>query len=243
MNSSYVETDEEQRRWLSTFAYDHAATFGTSIVGFGHLETQNRLVGCLEYPSAHIDGSHPHANVAPETYHQLTLTNPWLETKPHQLGAEYIGCSTPAWMPSQADSPPTVAFPVSCEYQHTSQQGYSFQDLQAPLPVGYVTSSSTCQDNSGPLLRFNGADLQQPSNNLEPAQSPHIIEQRRFDPPLVPCVDGAMPRQQLPRFVGDEYAASWIRGTGVERVGWCGFCPTWHRLKDSAYWYHVCKLQ
>lgn len=43
-------------------------------------------------------------------------------------------------------------------------------------------------------------------------------------------------QQQQPRFEGDLYAALWVRGEGVSREGWCGFCSTWHRLKDSAYW-------
>ncbi|CAK1355291.1 unnamed protein product [Cercospora beticola] len=48
-----------------------------------------------------------------------------------------------------------------------------------------------------------------------------------------------MPRRQSPRFAGDEYTARWVRGYGTDRAGWCGFCSSWHKLKDSAYWYHM----
>ena len=42
--------------------------------------------------------------------------------------------------------------------------------------------------------------------------------------------------QQSVRFKGDLYTATWVRGDGAEREGWCGYCSSWHRLKDSAYW-------
>lgn len=44
--------------------------------------------------------------------------------------------------------------------------------------------------------------------------------------------------RQKPRFAGDLYTALWVRGEGTERAGWCGFCSTWHKLKDSAYVSH-----
>ena len=45
--------------------------------------------------------------------------------------------------------------------------------------------------------------------------------------------------KQHPRFKSDLYRTLFIRGEGGERAGWCGFCSSWHRLKDSAYWYHL----
>jgi len=42
--------------------------------------------------------------------------------------------------------------------------------------------------------------------------------------------------KQNPRFVGDLYTAPWVRGTGSDRAGWCTFCSSWLKLKDSAYW-------
>lgn len=55
---------------------------------------------------------------------------------------------------------------------------------------------------------------------------------QRSDPPGTPGM-----QRQRPRFEGDLYTAPWVRGEGTERAGWCSFCSTWHRLKDSAFWY------
>ncbi|TKA78211.1 hypothetical protein B0A55_03768 [Friedmanniomyces simplex] len=46
-------------------------------------------------------------------------------------------------------------------------------------------------------------------------------------------------RQQSPRFEGDLYAALWVSGDGAGRTAWCGYCSSWHKLRDSAYWYHM----
>ncbi|KAF2173132.1 hypothetical protein M409DRAFT_17079 [Zasmidium cellare ATCC 36951] len=54
-----------------------------------------------------------------------------------------------------------------------------------------------------------------------------------------PSQDGLVPRRQDPRFAGDEYTAKWVRGDRLDRAGWCSRCSTWHKLKDSAYWYHM----
>ena len=54
----------------------------------------------------------------------------------------------------------------------------------------------------------------------------------RSDPPYMPGL-----QKQTPRFEGDLYTAPFIKGEGVERAGWCGFCCSWHKLKDSAFWY------
>ena len=45
--------------------------------------------------------------------------------------------------------------------------------------------------------------------------------------------------RQAPRFGDDLYTAQWIRGEGTERAGWCGICSTFHKMKDSAFWYHM----
>lgn len=41
--------------------------------------------------------------------------------------------------------------------------------------------------------------------------------------------------KRRPRFEGDLYAPQWVRGEGVERAGWCGFCSSWHKLKVSTF--------
>ncbi|RMZ11759.1 hypothetical protein D0864_00907 [Hortaea werneckii] len=45
--------------------------------------------------------------------------------------------------------------------------------------------------------------------------------------------------EQSPRSPNDLYTAQWVRGERTTRAGWCGYCCTWYRLKDSAYWYHM----
>ena len=58
----------------------------------------------------------------------------------------------------------------------------------------------------------------------------------RSEPPCLYDDDGQPLQKRNPRFQGDLYAALWTRGKGASREGWCGFCASWHRLKDSAYW-------
>ncbi|KAM0720534.1 hypothetical protein Q7P37_004670 [Cladosporium fusiforme] len=50
--------------------------------------------------------------------------------------------------------------------------------------------------------------------------------------------DPLYPRQQPSRWIGDLYTPTYVRGDGSNRAGWCGNCPSWLTLKDSAYWYH-----
>lgn len=59
----------------------------------------------------------------------------------------------------------------------------------------------------------------------------------RHHPPALHALDGQPLQKLTPRFEGDLYQALWIRGEGASREGWCGHCPSWHKLKDSAYWY------
>ncbi|KAF2207463.1 hypothetical protein CERZMDRAFT_119045 [Cercospora zeae-maydis SCOH1-5] len=63
--------------------------------------------------------------------------------------------------------------------------------------------------------------------------------ERVSEPPYPGSPAEPVPRRQSPRFVGDEYTARWVRGNGTDRAGWCRLCSSWHKLKDSAYWYHM----
>ena len=60
------------------------------------------------------------------------------------------------------------------------------------------------------------------------------VRKDRLDPPTSQV--GGKLRQQSPRFKDDLYTATWVRGEGAQRAGWCGYCSSWHTLKDSAYW-------
>jgi hypothetical protein len=57
----------------------------------------------------------------------------------------------------------------------------------------------------------------------------------RFTPPEEPN----LAQQKLPRFSGDLYTARYVVGKGIDREGWCGYCCSWYRLKDSAYWVRI----
>ncbi|KAI7000134.1 hypothetical protein KC360_g738 [Hortaea werneckii] len=50
---------------------------------------------------------------------------------------------------------------------------------------------------------------------------------------------GCTLHEQPTRSPNDLYTAQWVRGERTTRAGWCGYCCTWYRLKDSAYWYHM----
>lgn len=39
--------------------------------------------------------------------------------------------------------------------------------------------------------------------------------------------EGPKPQRKNPRHAEDEYTASWIRGDGAEREGWCALCGNW----------------
>jgi len=57
-----------------------------------------------------------------------------------------------------------------------------------------------------------------------------------------PLAQASRIRRQSPRFEGDLYAALWVSGEGADRIGWCGYCSSWHKLKDSAYWVRTMAL-
>lgn len=50
----------------------------------------------------------------------------------------------------------------------------------------------------------------------------------RSDPPPTDHTESGRLRRQKPRFAGDEYTASWVRGEGIDRAGWCGLCASWY---------------
>jgi len=59
---------------------------------------------------------------------------------------------------------------------------------------------------------------------------PILDSTQRTDPPM--CKDR---KRQKPKSDLVLYTPLWVRGEGAERAGWCGFCPSWHRLKDSTF--------
>lgn len=94
----------------------------------------------------------------------------------------------------------------------------SFPTLPSLLPSGFSASSES------PMVEDCTA-LHGLFQQLPPTRSAPLYAE--YDPTL---------HQQDPRFDGDLYTASWVRGEGAERAGWCGYCSSWLKLKDSAYW-------
>ncbi|KAF2767702.1 hypothetical protein EJ03DRAFT_141323 [Teratosphaeria nubilosa] len=111
----------------------------------------------------------------------------------------------------------------------TSNWSRSSHSINPDVPV-----SGTCSDprDTGP----SSLQLQWPPSASD-IFKPLL---RRSDPPETDFVVGvSQPQPQNPRFEGDLYTAQWTRGDGPDRFGWCGYCSSWWRLKDSAYWYHA----
>lgn len=62
------------------------------------------------------------------------------------------------------------------------------------------------------------------------------LPSRRLDPPPCGSTANSSLHQQDPRSKSDLYTALWVRGERADRAGWCGYCCSWYKLKDSAYW-------
>lgn len=98
-----------------------------------------------------------------------------------------------------------------------------------PLPQACKTE----EDTSSSTLAHQGFQQHAPSNmfTLATIIFPDLSTLHRTDP----SYSGQKLQRQKPRFEGDMYTALWVQGEGTERAGWCGFCSTWHKLKDSAF--------
>lgn len=97
-------------------------------------------------------------------------------------------------------------------------------------------SQQTAMQSSPPLRPFDVNALTSHPPNLFQCTS------RAPRPPAMDdlaVADPLHPRKQSARFEQDLYTPAWIRGHGNGRSGWCGYCTSWHTLKDSAYWYHM----
>jgi hypothetical protein len=85
--------------------------------------------------------------------------------------------------------------------------------------------------------RFNSRIQYPESSSIVTNLFPSLSTDSRLEP--TDFKDDPTLQKRDPRWEGDLYTARWVRGDGAERAGWCGYCPSWHKLKDSAYWYHA----
>lgn len=248
MNSPYVGTDEAQRRWLSTVATNQSLDCTDALGAFGYSPIYYHTTGhpkIASDPSSNGPGTYDHCEYESEYQPQSTVawsnSNSHLSSSPFHHESEYHGNCPSTWTLPDFGLRPTDASLASNNHEPLPLQTHAVLPLQVTQHPSH-TNHDFVTPVAFEQTTFIAVSSDLSLGNAQSLAAPEALEEKVFDPPMVPYHDGAMPRQQSPRFIGDKYAASWIRGVGVERVGWCGFCPTWHRLKDSAYWYHVSQL-
>lgn len=113
------------------------------------------------------------------------------------------------------------------------------QDYNLPVALGPCnTLQSNCTEQDSVVDHYK-------AGHTAVVEKPRSVgfacsdERQKVDPPMQADANEGPPRPHFPRWAGDEYNPAWIRGDGIERAGWCGLCPDWFKMKDSAYWYHV----
>ncbi|KAK1063813.1 hypothetical protein LTR12_014153 [Friedmanniomyces endolithicus] len=143
----------------------------------------------------------------------------------------------PSWQATCVDhvyrTPPADAVKV-VDYGPRSSPSWSMLDV-------YWTQELT--DRTTPTIDPGGLPFE--SVAVKPVNNPALsVSVASLFPDLssnrsTPLAQPSHIRRQNPRFEGDLYAALWVSGEGADRIGWCGYCSSWHKLKDSAYWYHM----
>ncbi|CAK4033843.1 Hypothetical predicted protein [Lecanosticta acicola] len=132
-----------------------------------------------------------------------------------------------------------VALPLTIHRHASARVGHPSTSaaLSPPMPR---LSSEWSPEYQLPEATCVAADPSASANlSYAPAEAHWSKAHVRSDPPLTDYGNGLMPRRRTRRSDDDEYTASWIRGDGNDRAGWCGICRSWHKLKNSAYWYHM----
>ena len=86
--------------------------------------------------------------------------------------------------------------------------------------------------DSHPLLTLNDGEATLSRSARYLAELFAGLTETRSNPP----VNNDVLRRQKLRFDDDLYTPEWTRGQGSVREGWCTYCSSWWRLKDSAYW-------
>ncbi|KAF2486623.1 hypothetical protein BDY17DRAFT_321400 [Neohortaea acidophila] len=195
-----------------------------------------------------IDGSSQGCWVSPECLqHYPTMPVP-------------SGSADSAWSGSSISCPLDSGTGTSCSHAQVAAQCTDYHLLvtdfpdvssslqQAPQqPMAFPPSSSQQPSTQTPMLQLTTpsrtAHLPPLDTSSTSTLSPSTFCPAEHSPerttPTEEDVDGQTIRVQQPRFEADLYTARWVRGEGTGRAGWCGFCSTWHKLKDSAFWYHM----
>lgn len=112
-------------------------------------------------------------------------------------------------------------------------------DRMSSMPQQVQQSGQFTNHDSPTMNTATPSTPDSPLDTLSDTIMASISSRSHSEPAESDDPDEPTPRRQTPRFAGDEYTARWVRGEGINRAGWCGMCSSWHRLKDSAYWYHM----
>ncbi|KAK0935720.1 hypothetical protein LTR29_012722 [Friedmanniomyces endolithicus] len=154
--------------------------------------------------------------------------------------ATLVGISdpwSPLWYATCVDHVYRTASGDTVEVDHHGRR----RSPSWPMPDVYWTQELT--DRTAPKLDPDSQPFGyipvNPLNNPTQSVSVSSLFPDLSSNRSTPLVHLPHTRSQSPRFEGDLYAALWVSGEGADRTGWCGYCSSWHKLKDSAYWYHM----
>ncbi|KAI7334102.1 hypothetical protein KC315_g3923 [Hortaea werneckii] len=143
-----------------------------------------------------------------------------------------------SWAPQDVASLPSR--PTQTLAQVVGDASINYRNPGLPLPTTVSIARDVPKQSSWPTALS-------PPLITKPAIPEQELLRKLFDK-LSPRMSSAAPNspeydctlhEQPRRSPNDLYTAQWVRGERTTRAGWCGYCCTWYRLKDSAYWYHM----
>lgn len=195
-----------------------------------------------QHQHQHLSG-HTNAEQAPGYFaanhyasHRFLHHYPALDSGQHMGGSSFSSASTSPTPSSENHRTYNSAPPAwhsgdpACMIDYQQQSGWSPSPVDGssrasdtPLLLAHHVAAPLPADGDFTLTLENCKSRADPSHDDDDDENPDLPK----------------PRRQDPRWDGDEYAARWVRGEGIARTGFCGICSTWHKLKDSAYWYHM----
>jgi hypothetical protein len=129
-------------------------------------------------------------------------------------------------------------------YSH-HEQGLAASDMQhhyTGTPGDLAPAAAYIAPHTNAWGQKSESSMSSPATGSFNDATQLLLSFNHLPPRTVPPDTSGLQRQD-PRSEGDLYTAPFIKGEGVERMGWCSFCSSWHKLKDSAYWYVGSLLQ
>ncbi|KAK4638536.1 Meiotic expression up-regulated protein 26 [Fulvia fulva] len=237
MNSKYESTAfEEWDDWCGPVDFDGISTHVPSTTVYD-LPNDRRSQLPVHLPTESLGQHANFVSGAHGTYFESYSSYGYIPQHLSGQGMPWPASTTPpdAGLLSSPSASPTQG-PYSGHVQNTGASPWSAYDQQHEQAHSLMNLEITrrASDPVEASPSWLGAHME-PGPRI-PTSDNAIA---RTDPPPQQTSDEAIPRRQNPKFVNDQYTARWVRGDGTEREGWCGLCSSWHKLKDSAYWYHM----